>query len=111
MEGDLIRLLDATTRGKPLGDPGHGHPGRRDHLGKVMSRGLTLDIGAKGQDHLAGPLTGETIQQFRDPQLLGTNPVQRGKFPPKGVIAPAEGTGALKGKNVGRRLDQAKFTA
>jgi hypothetical protein len=109
MEGDLVCLLDTATRRKSLRDPGHMDSCGSQHFGKIVGSRLSLDISAQRQDHFGGMLLPDSLEEFSNPELFGTNAVQRGKFPAKGMIAAAENAGALQRQDVGRRLDDAKF--
>ena len=94
-----------------MGDPGDGHTRGRDHLGEVVGRGLTLDIGTESKNDFRGTLGIKTLHQLSDPEIFRPDAVERGEFAAKGMVTATKGTGPLQGKDIGRRLHDAKFLA
>lgn len=109
MERYLISLLDPSPGGKPLGNPRHRHTRRSNHLGQIMSRGLSLDIGPQGEDHFLGALLSETFEQFADAQMFRPDAIKRGEFSSQGMVASPENPGALEWQDVGGRLDHTEL--
>ncbi len=59
------------------GQPGDPHAAAPGHLRDVMRRGLALDGGVGGQDHLAYRVLGEALFQQVQPQVRRSDAVQR----------------------------------
>ena len=109
VERHLISLLDPSPGGKSLGNPRHRHTRRSNHLGQIMSRSLSLNIGPQGEDHFLGALLTETFEQFADAQMFRPDAIKRGEFSSQGMIASPENPGTLQRQDVGGRLDHTEF--
>jgi hypothetical protein len=109
VECHLVGLLDPSACRKPLGDPGHRHTGRRDHLGKIVCCGLALHIGTQRENHFLRSFLTQTLEEFRDAKMLRSDAVKRREFSSQGMVSPPEHTGSLQRKDIGRGLHDAKF--
>jgi hypothetical protein len=111
VQRDLIGLLHTTTGRKPLRNAGDAYARRGKQLREIMRRSLSLDIGSQCQDHFGGALLPDSLDEFTDTELLGADALQRGELTTQGMIAPAEDTGTLEGKDVSRRLHDAELAS
>ena len=109
MQGDLIGLLHATSGRDALGDAGHGNADGSNQLGKIVGRGLALDIGTQCKDHLLGAFPAQALDKLTDPQLFGPYPVERGKPATQRMVSSPEDARSFQRKDVGSRLDNAEF--
>jgi hypothetical protein len=85
--------------------------GWSDHLSQIMGCGLTLYVNPESQNHLRGTLFPNPLNQFGDPKLLGSNPIQRRELPSKRMVTSSKDPCPLQWQNIGRRLDNAEFPA
>ena len=81
---------------------------RLEQPGEVHRGGLALDVGVGGEDHLGDALVADPGEQLLDPELLGTDALDRRDRALEHVVATAELVRALDRDDVARLLDDAQ---
>ena len=96
-EGDLIIEIG----GKPVKNiGGYMTAMAGQKVGQVVAGGVAFHVGAEGEDDFLHRLGAETRFQFRDPQVLRADAVERRDLPAQHMKAPVERAGLLDAENV-----------
>jgi len=89
----------------PLCDPAAA----LERIGDVMGRGLAVDGGIEGEDHLVDSFRCDTVDEPGDTQLVRADRVERRQRASENVIATPEGPRTLHRPEVGHVGDNADF--
>src|SRR3954453_7662074 len=93
-------VLEVTTYRQSTRQPRHAQPERLEHPREVRRRGLALEVRIGGEDGLGDRPVGGPGNELADPQLLGSDAVDRRDRPAEDVVAAPELPGPLDGDDV-----------
>ena len=104
----LVGVLQVAAYRQSTRQSRHAQADRLEHPGEIGRGRLTLEVGIGREDHLGDGAVGQPDHQLADPQLVGSDAVDRRDRAAEHVVAAAELAGALDRDDVLVLLDHAQ---
>jgi hypothetical protein len=109
-DGQLIGILEVRAGWQAVGQPGDPNPSGPQPLREVVGCCIPLHIWIGGNHHLLDALGVDSVLQFGDPQLVGTDSIDGRQNTLQHVIEAAKFTATLDGQDIERLFDNTELS-
>ena len=103
-------MIEASARGKPLGELGHFNGGKLavEHFDKIVRCCFAFDVRAQSKDQLLQVAGLQSSDELVDPKIFGPDIFQGSQPASETMVVALEGAGPVECKNIGGLFDNTK---